>query len=954
MDFSLPKYNRPVFLLWIVSCLAIAILTVSNTAAEEIWVEDSFDDFNDGHLDASGQNLYVAADGTVRTIHRFDLNEDGYIDLLFNNSHDYWYHIPATAAWLGPNGQVQHGELAVEGSIHATVSDFNCDGYKDIAFCPNQDEIHPRRLITILYGGPDGWSNRHSSGFVCGFYAERIVSLDLNADGWPDLALLNVEAWEPDQPKGNVIRIFWGSPDGFIESEKIDLGVPKAVDMVAMHLDAQDSLAVLSGEGIIYLFHTQKADTNSTLDENPTTIQPECLTLWEKSIESNPKPLCMAASDVDNDGKPDMLIGSEDGLFLIRSQKENCWAKPECFPSIKASQIVSGDLDQDGLVDLALVYSTTATAVGGQVLGSGDLSANFIKILWGSHKENKSKVFYSEDDSTTIPLSHPCSVAIGDLNADGIPDLAVAIRHDEEDFSTNSLILLGTGKREFKATSGDIPTIGAEYVAIITAHKELPAHAVFCNRVGGQLGEIVNPRIYWGTSNGFAMQHSTIIPKVSAYEATAADLNLDGRIDLVLPLFGHSMAASAANPLVGGTIYWGTNDGFDFSSKRTVLREGFLITSNAADLNRDGYLDLIFGQSKVDSAEKEEQLIIHYGSPSGIDGSTRTTIPSPGRSVSSVIADFNRDEWLDIAVNSRMEDKIRIFWGGPSGFSEKHQHVMRVYNPVDLETADLNQDGYLDLIVSTLDGRLLHLKEIGTMILWGGPDGFNTTNSQRVPSFMSLGQCVADFDADGYLDLVSPAYTGGNTRESNPSYLYWGGPDGFSPQQRTIFECDAAAAAFAADFDRDGRLDLVIATHRDGHSHRSVSRVFYNDGNRFQNSPVTTLPTEGPHWFWQNDMGHIYDRSYRQQYTSSVYSLQNPKNRAKFNFKATSPEGTKLTFSIRKATSPEQLAVQPWQPLKENGFAIIPTDRVIQYQATFTSDNGDRYPILDRVEIRFE
>ncbi|PYV15875.1 MAG: hypothetical protein DMG07_08910, partial [Acidobacteria bacterium] len=52
------------------------------------WIQDSFEDFAAGTLDAAGHNLFVARDGKVRTIQRFDLNQDGYIDLIFNTTHD--------------------------------------------------------------------------------------------------------------------------------------------------------------------------------------------------------------------------------------------------------------------------------------------------------------------------------------------------------------------------------------------------------------------------------------------------------------------------------------------------------------------------------------------------------------------------------------------------------------------------------------------------------------------------------------------------------------------------------------------------------------------------------------------------------------------------------------------------------------------------------------------------
>ena len=48
------------------------------------------------------------------------------------------------------------------------------------------------------------------------------------------------------------------------------------------------------------------------------------------------------------------------------------------------------------------------------------------------------------------------------------------------------------------------------------------------------------------------------------------------------------------------------------------------------------------------------------------------------------------------------------------------------------------------------------------------------------------------------------------TRESLPCYLYWGSAAGFAPRKRTILICDSAHDAMAADFDRDGRLDLLL------------------------------------------------------------------------------------------------------------------------------------------------
>lgn len=56
-----------------VAC-GIVFLAAAAGSQTRVWVEETFDDFRDGKLDAAGQNIYVSRDGTIRTIHRFDLN----------------------------------------------------------------------------------------------------------------------------------------------------------------------------------------------------------------------------------------------------------------------------------------------------------------------------------------------------------------------------------------------------------------------------------------------------------------------------------------------------------------------------------------------------------------------------------------------------------------------------------------------------------------------------------------------------------------------------------------------------------------------------------------------------------------------------------------------------------------------------------------------------------------
>ena len=63
------------------------------------------------------------------------------------------------------------------------------------------------------------------------------------------------------------------------------------------------------------------------------------------------------------------------------------------------------------------------------------------------------------------------------------------------------------------------------------------------------------------------------------------------------------------------------------------------------------------------------------------------------------------------------------------------------------------------------------------------------------------------------------------------------------------------------------------------------------------------------------------------------------------------PALSRLSFRIRSGADPSGLEKKPWRRMTGDRFPLESGDRVLQYQAVFESDNGDSYPILDRVRI---
>ena len=69
--------------------LAGPVTSLSKTeSVEKAWTTSTFLDFSDGTLADGGENTYVTAAGEIRLINQWDLNQDGFLDIVFPNTHD--------------------------------------------------------------------------------------------------------------------------------------------------------------------------------------------------------------------------------------------------------------------------------------------------------------------------------------------------------------------------------------------------------------------------------------------------------------------------------------------------------------------------------------------------------------------------------------------------------------------------------------------------------------------------------------------------------------------------------------------------------------------------------------------------------------------------------------------------------------------------------------------------
>jgi hypothetical protein len=148
---------------------------------------------------------------------------------------------------------------------------------------------------------------------------------------------------------------------------------------------------------------------------------------------------------------------------------------------------------------------------------------------------------------------------------------------------------------------------------------------------------------------------------------------------------------------------------------------------------------------------------ISAGLPAAAQFETRSlmgTNPGPN---SVVVADFNRDGKMDIAVSTfgcpTLSCEVQIFLGkGDGTFAPPTAYLVGIGNG-PLAVADLNGDGNPDLVVANGCPNNVCLNSVS--VLMGNGDGtFQTPVRYPTPSMVG-GLILGDFDGDGKLDLAT-------------------------------------------------------------------------------------------------------------------------------------------------------------------------------------------------------
>ncbi|NOY60369.1 MAG: VCBS repeat-containing protein, partial [Calditrichaeota bacterium] len=256
-----------------------------------------------------------------------------------------------------------------------------------------------------------------------------------------------------------------------------------------------------------------------------------------------------------------------------------------------------------------------------------------------------------------------------------------------------------------------------------------------------------------------------------------------------------------------------------------------------------------------------------------------------------------------------------------------------------------------------------------SFIYYGSPDGFSNQNRIEIMSYAPYDNSIADFNQDGWLDIFLTSY-GTDFKGNRPSLIHWGSPDGFDRKPVTELPTYGASGAETADYDGDGWIDILVANHRRAgsydkpipHRHITQSMLYWGGADGFSPQRRWEVQTVGPSGLNLRDVGNSYDRGLYEDYVSSVHEIPVGKKPVSISWKAETPHNTAVKFQVRVADDKVSLGSAEWYGSKGKGSWFAKSGskiknlqgKFIQYRARLITPNGGATPYLTAVVLKFK
>jgi hypothetical protein len=464
-------------------------------------------------------------------------------------------------------------------------------------------------------------------------------------------------------------------------------------------------------------------------------------------------------------------------------------------------------------------YGISSSRVAGSI-AIGDVNGDgkpdiVVSSFTAGGRMGKISVFLGSGDGTFQPekvalsgLQAPSSLLLADFNGDGKLDLAF--------IDSGIEIAPGAGDGTFAPpVTAVVSTAGLQSLAVGDIN-------------GDGLPDLVanNGTILWGDGKGGFSNPRNYATEASG-QVILTDFNGDGLTDIVIADGNASIMAGSSI-----TVLFGRAGGTFFApplSSAPDFPEGDtdLSALRAADFNNDGIPDLvvtdIYGNVNILQGVGDG----FFGAVFSYSFPDRNAIPWD-----AVTGDFNHDGNVDFAVVESEyvvsgSGSVQVFLRKGDGSFQSPLVIPAPLGAFSLVTADFNRDGKLDLAVlvnenGTVEG-LTSEPDGNVLILLGNGDGTFTSHGSYTVEPGAQAIAVGDFNGDRTPDLAVVSVSTGTPHQNGDVLILTGKGDGTFTTGTDIALTGGILAGpggnfvslATTDLNGDGRLDLAVALSDD-------------------------------------------------------------------------------------------------------------------------------------------